>query len=192
MPNWCYTSYNLVGHHKELTQLHSIIEGLISLKQPSVPNDFGSSWLGCLVVALGGDWKNTRCRGSITDVQFDGKVLSLSTETAWAPCTEVFELIRNKFPSINYYYFAEECGMEIYETNDSAGMFFEDRVIVEVYSKQTDWTTEYFTSKTEAYKWLETTFDCSVTNDQDVANLSEDLEAESEDYYVHLHLIQIV
>lgn len=57
----------------------------------------------------------------------DGEVIRLYTETAWSPCNEVFDLVREKYPSLYYYFQAEEPGMGIYETNDISGVYFPDR-----------------------------------------------------------------
>lgn len=54
MPNWCDTSYTIVGEEKEINTLYGIMKKLQDMKEPSVNNGFGTSWLGCLVDAFGG------------------------------------------------------------------------------------------------------------------------------------------
>ena len=121
MPNWCSTAYVIDGDAKEVKQLYELMKGLEERKTPSVENGFGTTWLGCLVDALGKDWNDVRCRGSWNGLEMDGDVLKFSTETAWAPCSETFDLVREAFPNLRYYFQAEEPGMEVYETNDEFG-----------------------------------------------------------------------
>ena len=85
MPNWCSTAYAIEGDAKEVKSLYDLMNELQKQKKPSVPNGFGTAWLGCLVDALGENWKNVFCRGSWYDLEFDGRVLTFNTETAWSP-----------------------------------------------------------------------------------------------------------
>ena len=45
------------------------MKGLEEREKPSVENDFGTSWLGCLVAALGKDWQDIHCRGSWSELE---------------------------------------------------------------------------------------------------------------------------
>ena len=64
MPNWAYTQYHAVGDKEQLQQLHSIMDELESMKAPGLhENGFGPSWLGNLIIKLGGDWEKIYCRG---------------------------------------------------------------------------------------------------------------------------------
>lgn len=63
MPNWCSSSYVLVGSADEVKELYGIMKKLEQRKKVSIENGFGITWLGCLVDALGEDWKKVSCRG---------------------------------------------------------------------------------------------------------------------------------
>jgi len=139
MPNWCYTSYAIEGKRKEVQSLYSRMNRLEKRKKPLVKNGFGKTWLGCLVTELGADWENVYCRGSWDNLQYDGEVLTFYTETAWRPMTEVFELIKDLYPSLKIYYAAEEDGCCLYCTNDQEGKHFPDRYKIEAKCE-----TEYF------------------------------------------------
>ena len=123
MPNWCSTAYVIEGDAKEIKSLYELMKRLEDMEKPSVKNGFGTTWLGCLVDALGKDWNDVYCRGEWSSLEVDGEVIRLYTETAWSPCNEVFDLVREKYPSLYYYFQAEEPGMGIYETNDSSGVY---------------------------------------------------------------------
>ena len=56
MPNWCSTAYVIEGDAQEIKSLYELMKDLQDRKTPAVKNGFGTSWLGCLVDALGKDW----------------------------------------------------------------------------------------------------------------------------------------
>lgn len=142
MPNWAYTSYHCVGDKDQLRQLHDTMKELQSMPSPGLHNNgFGSTWLGNLVIKLGGDWEKVYCRGTWDSLQLnpDG-TLSFSTETAWSELNETRHFIESKFSGIKLYYQTEEEGMGIFQTNDKPGAYFPDRYYLWV----EDHDTEYY------------------------------------------------
>lgn len=124
MPNWCYTTYTVVGEEKEVEALFGLMEKLEHMKEPLVPNGFGPNWLGCLVNSLGGDLEKVRCRGRWMNLNIIGDTMCFDTVSAWAEPYEVVDFLKEKFPSLEFYYSAEEPGMRHYVTNDSTGVYF--------------------------------------------------------------------
>ena len=104
MPNWGSTAYAIEGDAKEIKSLYKLMKSLQDRKEPSVENGFGTTWLGCLVDALGKDWHNVRCRGSWGCLELEDDVLKFSTETAWSPCNWTFDLVMEKYPTLRYYF----------------------------------------------------------------------------------------
>ncbi len=141
MPNWCYTSVIIDGKKKDVQSLYSKMNNLENRRKPLVENGFGKTWLGCLVNKLGGNWEKVYCRGSWSDLYYEGGTLHFNTETAWGPMTEVFKFIKQTYPSLEIYYSAEEDGMGIFVTNDTEGKHFTER-----YRIETDCDYEYFTT----------------------------------------------
>ena len=129
MPNWAYTSYRIVGKTEEVNDLYAKIKQLDNMQEPLVENGFGLLWLGCLVTILGGNWNDIYCRGKIIDFSLDDGILSIETETAWSEMDEVRRYIEKVYPALKIYYYEEECGCEIYQTNDRHGQFFSSRYI---------------------------------------------------------------
>lgn len=127
MPNWCYTTYTVVGEEKEIEALFGVMEKLEHMKEPLVPNGFGPNWLGCLVNSLGGDWEKVRCRGYWMNLEINRDTMWFDTESAWAEPYEMIDFLKEKFPSLEFYYSAEETGMRYYVTNDSTGAYFPER-----------------------------------------------------------------
>lgn len=127
MPNWCFTTYKIVGDIKEIHDLNNKLMKLDNMKEPLVSNGFGNLWLGCLVKILGGDAEKVYCRGDITEFSYNEEddVLTIDTQTAWAEMEEVRHFIEKVYPGLKIYYYEEEPGMEIYQTNDKHGHYFQ-------------------------------------------------------------------
>ena len=128
MPNWAYTSYRIVGKTEEVNDLYSKIQQLQNMEEPLEPNGFGNLWLGCLLTILGG---KVYCRGKIIDFSLDDGVLSINTETAWSEMQEVRQFIQQNYPSLEIFYYEEEPGWGIYQTNDHDKRFFSFRYILD-------------------------------------------------------------
>ena len=129
MPNWCSTVYKIQGQPEEVYGLYERMKRLQEMKEPLKPNGFGTAWLGNLVEDLGVDFNKVQCRGSWDGLCIEEDVLSFYTETAWYRCTEVEDLIREKYPSLSIAFRCEEPGMCIYEKNDST--FFPEEYIID-------------------------------------------------------------
>lgn len=144
MPNWAYTQYHAVGDKEQLKKLHSIMDELECMKDPGLhENSFGSTWLGNLVIKLGGDWEKIYCRGYWDNLLLhDDGTVSFSVESAWDEPDEVREFIEKKFPDIKLYYQCEESGMCIFKTNDDTGRYFPEKYYLWV----EDGETEYYTT----------------------------------------------
>lgn len=144
MPNWCSTAYAIEGNATELKKLYELMKDLEKRQKPSVQNGFGTTWLGCLVEALGESWEKIYCRGTWDNLKFNGEVLTFNTETAWSPCNEMFDMVCEKYPTLRYFYQSEEPGMCEYWTNDDEGKYFPDRYYVDVCTSEEEYYSEYF------------------------------------------------
>ena len=130
MANTCFTTYKCVSENpKDLKKLYRTLQYMDNRKTPVVTNGWFNPkrWLGCLVKALGGDPKKIYCRGEISDYELEDDVLTINMETAWSEMTETRHFIESVFPGMKIYYVEEECGCEVYNTNDADGLFFSDR-----------------------------------------------------------------
>jgi len=187
MPNWCSASYAIEGDVKEVKNLYELMKGLQERKEPSVPNGFGTAWLGCLVDALGGDWHETRCRGDWGNLEMNDGVLTFTTETAWCPCNETFELVCRSFPTLRYYYQSEEPGMAEYWTNDTEGKYFPDKYIADLCTPDGEWHKEYFSDLTGLFKWFEEISGQPVKSIEEISAIAEQWSSESEDAFCQIY-----
>ena len=115
MPNWCFSKYYIRSCDDSAEQLYNRMKRLQEMKEPLKPNGFGTTWLGNLVEDLGVDFNKVQCRGSWDELTFDNGILGFTTETAWYRCTEVEDLISERYPNIEIAFLCEEPGMCIYE-----------------------------------------------------------------------------
>ena len=124
MPNWCYTTIT-INHEDEnkLKELENKIDELTSYNYTD--NGFGLKWLGNIVGNSGigtineNSETDLRCRGSITYIENFGEQIIIDTETAWTPMLRMWvKLLEKYLPDAELIYSAQECGCEIYSTND--------------------------------------------------------------------------
>ena len=183
MANWAYTSYRIVGKAEEVQNLYSKLQELQNMEEPLEPNSFGIMWLGCLVTILGGNWKNIYCRGKIIDFSLDDGILSIETETAWGEMDEVRHFIEKIYPTLKIYYYEEEPGMEIYQTNDKHGHFFPERFILDDFEGD---GPEYYNDTDSLLKAASEIFGMGLKTMADLEEIVEDSDAYS------LHYIKVV
>ena len=150
MPNWCCTSYIATGDRKEVRDLYEKMKSLEEGENPLVENGFGKTWLGNLVVLLGGDWHNMYCRGffSYYQIDDDNETLRFDAITAWSEMRDLRQFIQSKYPSLCIYFRSEEPGMGYFITNDADGEYFPERIEVD------DWENgqEYYETWDEVFQ----------------------------------------
>lgn len=194
MSNTCFTTYKVVSENKkDVTKLFKTIKRLDGRKTPLVKNGWYDPklWLGCLVKALGGDPNKVYCRGTITFYELEDDVLTLNTETAWAEMAETRHFIESCFPGMKIYYIEEESGCERFNTNDSEGIYFNDRYYLDGFEE-----SEYFETLAEAAKYVkeivghevEATFKAI----EDALNAYMEEHEDDDDCYFYFHEFEVV
>ena len=124
MANICTSNYVIEGKKEELDALYQKMKELQEMEQPLVENNLGPTWLGCLVKALGKNPEDVLCRGQWIELEQQDDKLLMTFETAWTPCYEVTQLMKEKFHSLRIFYKAEEPGNGVYLKNDGDGKYF--------------------------------------------------------------------
>lgn len=191
MPNWCDTTYKVVGDPKEVRELHEILERMSSRKDPKHPNGFGSLWLSELVIELGFDWEKLRCRGQITDYSYDGEgFLTIYQCTAWCEQEGVRQAIEQKFSSIKVYFKEEEPGCDVYYTNDLSGNWFPEKYLLD---GEDVW--EYFEDLEGLSEYVNRMY--GLTTRADLEDIQEQLEEyvecyDDDDFWLNLHEFKFV
>lgn len=149
MSNPAFMSVCFEGEKHELRSLYGKMKRLQERKEPLVENGFyyPKRWLGCLVTRLGKDWHEVYCRGTWSYLKLYHDHLYFFTETAWRAPLEVLELIKECYPTVNYFFSAEGDDWDWYYTNDAEGKYFTSRYVVDM-----EPDIEYFDSIEEACK----------------------------------------
>lgn len=189
MPNWCYTSYKIVGKRSDVEQIDNAI------RNHPCCDDSEENWQGNILAALGmKDFEKRSIRGFILDHDYMGNVgegmaqLNIYCDEAWCR-TEFAELLQEKFPDISIYWMAEESGCGYYQTNDREGGFFPERYYVDTCIGGC-YDSEYFTSEAEAYEWISQRTDCEST--EDVKAWNEAREKADSDDFIYVHEFEVV
>ena len=120
MANICTTNYVIEGEKKELDALYETMKKL----QDSGASVEYATGLGLLVEALDKAPNEVMCRGGWTALEREGDTLRVTFETAWTPCYEVTNLMKATYPSLRFFYKAEEPGCGVYLKNDAEGKYF--------------------------------------------------------------------
>lgn len=192
MANLCCSYYVIDGDSSELMALYDIMKGLESSKEPSIANEYGPAWLGCLVDVLGSNWEDVNCRGEWNNLDLVDNTLRLSTETAWEPCNQVFDLVCKSFPTLHYYYQSEETNTPIYQTNDKEGKYFNDKYHVEIFTPEGECSYGNFPDLENVYKCLGTMFNRTFKSSDDINKLVEDWKTIDENAYCNIEQIRII
>ena len=122
MPNWCYTNINIC--HNDKDKMKDLYDKIMEWTSKNYSdNGFGVTWLGNIVgfsgIADPDKDVYPRCRGTLSSISFDNNQINLSTETAWAPMMQMWQMIVDKYlPDADIWYTAEEPGNCIFESND--------------------------------------------------------------------------
>ena len=156
MPNWCETTYKVIGDEGEIKKLSEILESMSNEKKDDVSvSGFGGMWLGELVDRLGSDRKDEPCRGSIDDFHLEtqdgGLRLRICMTTAWREQEGVRHAIIRRFPRLEVYYQDAEPGCDNYCTNDSDGKHFKANYYYDS-AKTTDEFIDYDSVRRQAMK----------------------------------------
>ena len=150
MPNWASTTYVFKAKdQKQAKDLYDKIDSLAKMEEPLVPNGFGKLWMGCLVNLLGGDWNKVYCRGEIMDYNLTDDRVYMYCDTAWEEMPKFRHFLEWQYPESTIYYQVEECGCEVYATNDIDGEYFPDRYFLDSYDG-----IEYFETIEEAAEYI--------------------------------------
>lgn len=188
MPNWCFTNYVITGDEAEVSDLYEKLSSLPE-REDVVENDFGKLWLGNVVGLFGGDYEKIYCRGSISgDIERHNPTeIHFITETAWSDMSEVWDFVLKQYPSLKYYYQAEESGCCYYATNDAEGKYFPERYIVDQWDKG----TEYFDTQAEAMKDVSERLGQPIESWEDMLNKLKTFNSENEDNGIYINEIKV-
>ncbi|MCG0155292.1 DUF1281 family ferredoxin-like fold protein [Phocaeicola vulgatus] len=142
MPNWNTTDYTLFGYKKNIKRLYTDLKKTVDIDRTKESKPFtflgNSYWLGYIKKSLFPEVEEELpARGELSyieeeieDHDNDMASLKLTTETAWVACSELMDKIAEKY-DLQIFYYSEEPGCGIFETNDTEGQFYSFRYMVD-------------------------------------------------------------
>ena len=142
MPNWNTTDYTLYGNKDNIKRLYTDLKNTVDIDRTKESKPFtflgNSYWLGYIKKSLLPEVEEELpVRGEISYIEDDIEdhdndmaSLKLTTETAWVACSELMDKIAGKY-DLQLFYYSEEPGCEIFETNDLEGQFYSFRYMVD-------------------------------------------------------------
>ena len=142
MPNWNTTDYTLYGNKENIKRLYTDLKKTVDIDRTKESKPFtflgNSYWLGYIKKSLLPEVEEELpVRGEISYIEEDIEdhdndmaSLKLTTETAWVACSELMDKIARKY-DLQLFYYSEEPGCEIFETNDLEGQFYSFRYMVD-------------------------------------------------------------
>lgn len=181
MPNWCDTTYRVVGDKTE-------VESLYELLKEDMKTD---NWIYNIVSKHIGTEKADKMylRGEILDLYLDDEQLVINQETAWCEQEGFREWIEDTYPNVKVYYIEEEPGCEVYYTNDSERQYFSDRFLIDGYDVH-----EYFETIEQVAEWGSKHLGYEIEPTVDAVNDAFEKymeEKDDEDDYLYLHVFEI-
>lgn len=142
MPNWNTTDYTLYGNKDNIKRLYTDLKNTVDIDRTKESKPFtflgNSYWFGYIKKHLLPEVEEELpARGEISYIEEDIKdygddmaSLKLTTETAWVACSELMDKIAEKY-DLQLFYYSEEPGCGIFETNDTEGLFYSFRYMVD-------------------------------------------------------------
>jgi hypothetical protein len=190
MANMASVAYAIEGTQESLLKIKEAINKAVNDKETKKYEEY----FACLNLGFAEKFlENYRLGGEISEeVEIRDDVLRFWAEERWG-LQDFEELLRLKFPDITVYWIVEECGMEIYCTNDKEGKYFSDKYWVDT-AQDGVYQSEYFKTEEAMYKWLSEITNGRVKNKEDVEAFNSDYEdscAEDENF-IYIHEFEVV
>ena len=187
MPNWCSTTYKIVGKKEEVTAIHELLNTLKA--NQTEPSSFVGINLWEVVESLGGDLETISCRGRILSYKLSEDVLRIDQETAWNECADFRHFMEKVYPHVKIYYQEEEPMEDIFYTNDHTGKYFPERYFLDAENEE----PAYFNSLEDTIKRIEDITGTRIkTEDEMNEALDLYLEAHGDDVWYSLHKFEVV
>ena len=187
MANMASVAYAIEGPQEDLKKILGAICLAIASEETFYEEYLACKNLGYTEEELEGK----RLGGEIEDEPtFDNGVLRFYAEERWG-LQDFEELLRQKFPDIKVYWIVEECGNEVYCTNDKEGKYFPERYWVDT-AQDDIYQSEYFITEEAMWKWLSEKY--GVKSKEEVEAWNQDYEdsATEDENFIYIHEFDVV
>lgn len=191
MANWASTSYAIEGNKSDLESVFNVINDFVKSNVKPVEANASKEWEGNIVKALGAtdeQMKNNYLRGFIQTYEIIDGVLYIEAEEAWG-ATDFRHLLAKLMPELTIYYIVEECGCEVYATNDCDGKYFTESYYVDI-CIDGDYFSEYFDTEKQVLAYVAQLLKKESVTMKDIDEWNE--EQDDNENYIYVHEFKYV
>ena len=191
MANWASTSYAIEGSKSDLARVSNVIDSFMKGNTKPVEANASKEWEGNIVKALGASdeqMKNNYLRGFIQTYEIIEGVLYIEAEEAWG-ATDFRHLLAKLMPELTIYYIVEECGCEVYATNDSNSKYFTESYYVDV-CIDGDYFSEYFDTEKQVLAYMAQLLKKKSVTKKEIDEWNE--EQDENENYIYVHKFKYV
>ena len=191
MANWASTSYAIEGNKSDLERVSNVINDFVKSNVKPVEANASKKWEGNIVKALGASeeqMKNNYLRGFIQTYEIIDGVLYIEAEEAWG-ATDFRHLLAKLMPKLTIYYIVEECGCEVYATNDCDGKYFTESYYVDI-CIDGDYFSEYFDTEKQVLAYVAQLLKKESVTMKDIDEWNE--EQDDNENYIYVHEFKYV
>jgi hypothetical protein len=187
MANMASVAYAIEGPQEDLKEILGAICLAIASKETFYEEYLACKNLGYTEEEL----DDKRLEGEIEDEPtFDNGVLRFYAEERWG-LQDFEELLRQKFPDIKVYWIVEECGCEVYCTNDKEGKYFRERYWADT-AQDDIYQSEYFSTEEEMYEWLNEKYGVKSEEEVEAWNAEHEATGDECENFISIHKFEIV
>lgn len=186
MANWASTSYAIEGNKSDLERMFNVINDFVKSNVKPVEANASKEWEGNIVKALGASeeqMKNNYLRGFIQTYEIIDGVLYIEAEEAWG-ATDFRHLLAKLMPKLTIYYIVEECGCEVYATNDCDGKYFTESYYVDI-CIDGDYFSEYFDTEKQVLAYVAQLLKKESVTMKEIDEWNE--EQDDNENYIYVH-----
>lgn len=191
MANWASTSYAIEGSKSDLARVSNVINSFMKGNTKTVEANASKEWEGNIVKALGASeeqMKNNYLRGFIQTYEIIDGVLYIEAEEAWG-ATDFRHLLAKLMPELTIYYIVEECGCEVYATNDCDGKYFTESYYVDICING-DYFSEYFDTEKQVLAYVAQLLKKESVTMKEIDEWNE--EQDDNENYIYVHEFKYV
>ena len=191
MANWASTSYAIEGSKSDLARVSNVINSFMKGNTKPVEANDSKEWEGNIVKALEASeeqMKNNYLRGFIQTYEIIDGVLYIEAEEAWG-ATDFRHLLAKLMPELTIYYIVEECGCEVYATNDCDGKYFTESYYVDI-CIDGDYFSEYFDTEKQVLAYVAQLLKKESVTMKEIDEWNE--EQDDNENYIYVHEFKYV
>ena len=186
MANMASVSYRIEGPRETLEKINEAILKAMPQKE------HWDEWEACINLGFTEEeLDGKRLGGEIYEEPSLGEnTLEFYAEERWG-LQDFEELLRQKFSDIKIYWQVEECGCEVFCTNDRESKYFPQRYWVDT-AQDDIYQCEYFNDEEAMYNWLNKKYGVKSKEEVDAWNANYEDTGDDCENFIYIHEFEIL